>query len=205
MQKIHLKNLPHFGKVLSLEMIGMSLWEKVSLQQRKIASQDRNVYYIDIKSDPPPNLNFLCSKCTYYKPLCLLDRNFFVCRCIILLALVMVSCLANGENSTSLSLHSPWNSFSASPPMVRLTNAFAFFRWELNKPLMDVTKPSPARSLGFFDQDTGKGSYFPGWLPSLSLKFKSLSGEAPSSACIWPWTLSLNFLPYCEEDNQINY
>lgn len=25
MQKIHLKNLPHFGKALSLEMIGMSL------------------------------------------------------------------------------------------------------------------------------------------------------------------------------------
>jgi hypothetical protein len=83
------------------------------------------------------------------EPLGTLDLNFFVCRRISFFVFVIVNCRANGENSISFSLRSPWKSCSASPFMVFKTNAIAFFRCELNKPLTEVAKPSPAPSLGF--------------------------------------------------------
>lgn len=124
-----------------------------------------------------------------------LERNFFVWRLISLLAFVIVSCLANGENSTSLSLQSPWKSFSASPLMVRRTNALALRRWVLKRPLMEVTNPSPAPSLGRLRKVIGCWSGCPGW-PSLSLKLRSLSGTPDPLGSLWLLALSLNFLPY---------
>lgn len=122
-----------------------------------------------------------------------LERNFLVCRLISFLAFVMVSCRANGENSASLSLHSPVKSFS-SPLMVRSTNAFALRRWVLNRPLMEVTNPSPAPSFGRLRKVIGYRSGFPDW--SLSLKLRSLSGTAVAVGSFWVLALSLNFLPY---------
>lgn len=122
------------------------------------------------------------------KPFCPLERNFLVCLLISFLALVIVSCRAKGEKSISLSLQSPWKSFSASPLIVRSTNAFALRRWVLNSPLMDVTNPSPAPSLGRLGQDGGYWSDFPAW-PSLSLKIRSISGT-PAPVGL------LNFRPY---------
>lgn len=75
--------------------------------------------------------------------------NFFVCRLISFFVFVIVNCRANGENSISFSLRSPWKSCSASPFIVFKTNAIAFFRCELNNPLTEVAKPSPAPSLVF--------------------------------------------------------
>lgn len=117
-----------------------------------------------------------------------LERNFLVCRLMSFLALVIVSCLAKGEKSASLSLHSPWKSFSASPLIVRSTKALALCLWVLNRPLMEVTNPSPAPSLGRLRNVMGYWSGFPGW--SLSLKARSISGDSR-----WLWALSLNFLP----------
>jgi len=108
----------------------------------------------------------------------------------------MVSCLAKGENSVSLSLQSFWKSFSASPLIVRNTNALALRRWVLKSPLMEVTNPSPAPSLGRLIQEIGCWSDFPAWPPSLSLKFRSLSGTPVPLDSLWLCTLSLNFLPY---------
>lgn len=107
----------------------------------------------------------------------------------------MVSCRAKGENSTSLSLQSPWKSWSSSPRIVRSTKALAFFRWELNNPLMDVTNPSPAPSLGRFINDTGSWSPFPAWPPSLSLRLRSVSGII-AWVSFWLCDFPLNFLPY---------
>lgn len=135
------------------------------------------------------------------RPFCLV-RNFFVCRLISFLAFVMVSCLAKGEKSASLSLHSPWKSFSASPLIVRSTNALAFRRWVLNSPLMEVTNPSPAPSVGRLRNVIGYWSGFPGWPCSLSLKFRSLSGTAVPPGSCWLCALSLNFLPYKIGDNK---
>lgn len=135
---------------------------------------------------------------------CPLERNFFVCLLISLLAFVMVRCLAKGEYSISLSLHSTWNSLSASPLIVRKTKALALRRWELNNPLMDVTKPSPAPSLCRLSQLAGNWSDFPAWPPSLSLKLRSLSGTPATMASLWLWALSLNFLPYAMEKAEIS-
>lgn len=128
------------------------------------------------------------------KPFCPLDRNFFVCRLISLLAFVMVSCRAKGENSASLSLHSPWKSFSASPLIVRSTNALALRRWVLKRPLMEVTNPSPAPSVGRLSQ-FGYWSDCTARPSSLSLKLRSLSGTLATLGSRWPCALSLNFLP----------
>lgn len=132
----------------------------------------------------------------FNKPFCPLERNFFVCRLISLLAFVIVSCLAKGGKSASLSLQSPWKSFSASPLIVRSTNALALRRWVLKRPLMEVTNPSPAPSCGRLSQEIGYWSDFPVWPPSLSLKLRSLSGTPLPLGSIWLCALSLNFLPY---------
>lgn len=133
----------------------------------------------------------------YHKPFWPLDRNFFVCRLISLLAFVIVNCRAKGENSTSLSLHSPWNSLSPSPLIVRSTNALALRRWVLKRPLIEVTNPSPAPSVGRLGQVIGR-SDFPSWLASLSLKLSS-SGTPVIVGSFWLFALSLNFLPYTKE------
>lgn len=129
------------------------------------------------------------------KPFCPLERNFLVCRLISLFAFVIVSCLAKGENSASLSLQSPWKSFSASPLMVLRTKAFALRRWVLKRPLMEVTNPSPAPSLGRLRKVIGYWSDLPA-CPSLSLKLSSLSGTPAPLGSLWLCALSLNFLPY---------
>lgn len=133
-----------------------------------------------------------------HKPFCL--RNFFVCRRISLLAFVMVNCRAKGENSVSLSLHSPRYSLSASPRIVRSTNALALRRWVLKRPLMEVTNPSPAPSVGRLGQAIGN-SDFPAWFVSLSLKLRSVSGTAAGKlGSFWVCPLSLNFLPYTKTE-----
>lgn len=133
------------------------------------------------------------------KPFCPLEWNFWVCRLISFLAFIIVSCLAKGEISTSFSLQSPWVSFSPSPFIVLSTNFFALRRWVLNIPLTDVTNPSPAPSVGRLGQVGGYLSGFPAW-PSLSLKWRSISGTlAPLG---WFWPLSLNFFPYTIHENK---
>lgn len=132
-----------------------------------------------------------------HKPFWPLERNFFVCLLINLFALVMVNCLANGENSASLSLQSPVTSFSASPLIVRRTKALAFRLWELKSPLTEVTNPSPAPSVGRLN---GYGLDFPAEPPSLSLKLRSISGTVALLTSFWLCALSLNFFP-CRKDN----
>lgn len=78
-----------------------------------------------------------------------------MCRLMSLLAFVIVNCRAKGENSTSLSLHSPWKSFSASPLIVLKTNALALRLWVLKSPRIEVTNPSPAPSLCRLNHVTG--------------------------------------------------
>jgi len=109
-----------------------------------------------------------------------------------LLAFVIVNCRAKGENSTSLSLQSPWKSFSASPLIVLKTNALALRLWVLKSPRIEVTNPSPAPSLWRLNHVTCCWSGFPVW--SLSLRFRSLSVDS-RLLC----DLSLNFFPWkCE-------
>lgn len=133
-------------------------------------------------------------------------RNFLVWR--LMSFLVMVSCLANGEYSVSLSLQSPlppiW-SFSPSPLIVLSTKALALRRWELNNPLIEVTNPSPAPSGGRLGQVIGTWSDLQlGPPPSLSLRFRSVA-EMPDTVVSFPWpcNLSLNFLA-CN-DSGISY
>lgn len=131
-----------------------------------------------------------------------LDLNFFVCRRISFFVFVIVNCRANGENSISFSLRSPWKSWSASPFIVFRTNAIAFFRCELNNPLTEVANPSPAPSLGFL-RNAGSWSELPASSSSLSLKLKSLAAIKPAVGSFWLVDLALNFLPCKREISNV--
>lgn len=86
--------------------------------------------------------------------------------------------------------------------MVRSTNFLAFRRWVLNKPLIEVTKPSPAPSAGRLGKATGNWSDFPVWPPSLSLRLRSSRMPGPVIS-LWLCALSLNFFPCKSEKRQI--
>lgn len=127
-----------------------------------------------------------------------LDCNFFVCFLISFFVFVIVNCRANGENSISFSLRSPWKSWSPSPFIVFRTKCIAFFFCELNNPFTEVANPSPAPSLGFL-RKAGSWSEFPLSSPSLSLKLKSLAAINPAVGSFWLVDLALNFLP-CKKE-----
>lgn len=113
-----------------------------------------------------------------------------------LFALLIFIVCARGEFGAfpSLSLLEVWSrSNSSGPRIVRRTRAFAFFFCRLNKPLMDDTKPSPARSLCLRCL-IGNRSPFALRLSVLSSEPSSLSTSASmGTGCAG--SLSLNFLP----------
>lgn len=113
------------------------------------------------------------------------------------LAFVILVRLARGDltefRSSSLAELRCSKSRSSGPLLVRSTKALAFFLCELNRPRMDDTNPSPARSL--FLRGLSENISVPSWLPELSSEPTSKSSSiGPGCA----GNLSLNFLP-CRE------